>query len=397
MAKKTQSKPKALTRKQLSRREKESRQQRYVMIGVGAVLVVVVIIFMVGFFVEKIHKPAQPIAMVNGEGLRTDTYQHRVEYSRLIQASFIDRLEFQRNQLLSETEDEETASFLEEYTNQQIEQTRSEALQIPQNVLEDMIEEEIMQQELERRGLTVTEQELESDIQRQIGYDPNPPTPVPTPITATESMTTTPIPPTPPMTLEQFQQEYQARLQTAKEIGLSEKEYRDIYKGYVMRDKLIEEFVKEQPTTAEQVHAYHILATDDVTITKALERLEAGDDFSEVARDLSEDPGSAAQGGDLGWFARGQMVEEFGNVAFSLEPGEVSDVFTTTYGSHIVKVVEKDPQRPLDEESIRQRAEQAFNEWLAEQKKSEGIERFWSAEKVPTMRPNIEQIFRGDY
>lgn len=69
-----------------------------------------------------------------------------------------------------------------------------------------------------------------------------------------------------------------------------------------------------------------------------LERITAGEDFAELAREFSGDPGSAALGGDLGWFRRGRMVREFEEAAFSLADGQVSDVVRSDFGFHIIKV-----------------------------------------------------------
>lgn len=120
----------------------------------------------------------------------------------------------------------------------------------------------------------------------------------------------------------------------------------------------------------EQVRVSHILigtppGEDDPdarrTATEILGRIRAGEDFGELARQYSEDPGSAARGGDLGFFGRGQMVPEFETVAFSLEPGEVSDLVRTDYGFHIIKGVattgaSEDPRRPIAEYQVRHEA-----------------------------------------
>lgn len=72
-----------------------------------------------------------------------------------------------------------------------------------------------------------------------------------------------------------------------------------------------------------------------------LARLEAGEDFAVLAEELSDDPGSAAAGGDLGYFSRGQMVAEFDEVAFELEVGTHSDLVRTSYGIHIIQVEDR--------------------------------------------------------
>lgn len=69
-----------------------------------------------------------------------------------------------------------------------------------------------------------------------------------------------------------------------------------------------------------------------------LERVRAGEDFAELAREFSDDPGSAQLGGDLGWFRRGRMVREFEDAAYQLLPGEVSGVVETDFGFHIIKM-----------------------------------------------------------
>ena len=76
-------------------------------------------------------------------------------------------------------------------------------------------------------------------------------------------------------------------------------------------------------------------------VQSALDEIRLGGDFAAVARRVSEDPGSAAQGGDLGCFPRGRMVPEFDNAAFALSAGEVSDVVRTSFGYHVIKAVSR--------------------------------------------------------
>jgi parvulin-like peptidyl-prolyl isomerase len=106
---------------------------------------------------------------------------------------------------------------------------------------------------------------------------------------------------------------------------------------------------RERFSQPEQVHARHILIkvatdADDATRQAARERIEAiaveaqgGADFAELATQHSEGP-TAAKGGDLGVFGRGQMVKPFEQVAFTLEPGAVSEPVETVFGYHVIKV-----------------------------------------------------------
>ena len=105
----------------------------------------------------------------------------------------------------------------------------------------------------------------------------------------------------------------------------------------------------EQYSTPEQVRASHILlkteGKDDATVkAKAqdiLKQAKAGADFGELAKKYSEDDGTAKSGGDLDYFTRGKMVPEFDEVAFTLQPGQLSDVVKSQFGYHIIKVTDK--------------------------------------------------------
>ncbi len=128
----------------------------------------------------------------------------------------------------------------------------------------------------------------------------------------------------------------------------------------VTDQEIIEEWNREQK--GELVEASHILFAVNDPSTEAqvrakaeavLNRIRAGEDFAELARVNSEDPGSAQQGGYLGSFPRGQMVREFEDAAFSLPPGQVSGLVKTQYGFHIIKVLKREsPSLEANRESV---------------------------------------------
>ena len=107
----------------------------------------------------------------------------------------------------------------------------------------------------------------------------------------------------------------------------------------------------DQYSTPEQVRASHILlkteGKDDAAVKakaeEILKQAKAGADFGELAKKNSEDEGSAKNGGDLDFFTRGRMVPEFDAVAFTLQPGQISDVIKSQFGYHIIKVTDKKP------------------------------------------------------
>jgi peptidyl-prolyl cis-trans isomerase C len=136
-------------------------------------------------------------------------------------------------------------------------------------------------------------------------------------------------------------------------------------KAAVKPEQLADFYAKnpDQFKQPERVHASHILigvpkgadaaakAQARAKAEQVLKDVKAGKDFATLAKENSQDPGSAPNGGDLGFFQPGQMVGPFNEAAFSLAPGAVSDIVETEFGFHIIKVAEKQAPRaiPLDE------------------------------------------------
>ncbi len=124
---------------------------------------------------------------------------------------------------------------------------------------------------------------------------------------------------------------------------------------------------KEQFWTPEMVRASHIVKNVDEStpedvareaIGKVREKLNNGADFAELADRYSDCPGS---GGDLGYFAPGQMVDEFDKVVFALKPGETSGIFRTMFGFHIARVHERKPAAARTLAEVREEIEQALH------------------------------------
>jgi peptidyl-prolyl cis-trans isomerase C len=95
--------------------------------------------------------------------------------------------------------------------------------------------------------------------------------------------------------------------------------------------------------TKEQVYLYNILVETEEVAQDILGKLKAGGDFIEIAKEKSTGP-SAAQGGDLGYVSKGDLIPEIENVVFALEIGNISDIIKSEYGFHILKVTDKKPE-----------------------------------------------------
>ena len=138
----------------------------------------------------------------------------------------------------------------------------------------------------------------------------------------------------------------------------------------------------ERVTDTDQVRVSHILVSvgspeeESAARTRAqglLSQLRAGADFAQLARENSQDPVSAAAGGDLGFFGRGKMMPEFEQAAFALKPGELSELVVTPFGYHVIRGIfnpdhhEGDVRRPIAEYEVRREEAETQAEKLAEE------------------------------
>ena len=158
---------------------------------------------------------------------------------------------------------------------------------------------------------------------------------------------------------------------------------------------------KEKFKQPEQVKASHILieVKDGATeaekkaarqkIEAILKKVKAGEDFAKLAQENSQCP-SSSQGGDLGFFGRGQMVPPFETAAFALKPGAVSDIVETQFGYHIIKVTDKKAESTVAYETVKEqisqrlkatKTQEAVSRYVAELEKGAKIERMQAEPK----------------
>jgi len=151
--------------------------------------------------------------------------------------------------------------------------------------------------------------------------------------------------------------------------------------------KKVYEDASKQISGEQEVHARHILVETEDEAKAVKAELDKGADFAELAKKKSKDPG-ASDGGDLGFFTKDQMVPEFSTVAFSLEPGKISDPVKTQFGWHIIKVEEKRNRKPPEFDQVKGQIEtyvtrKAQADYVAKLRDSAKIERMDQAANTP--------------
>jgi parvulin-like peptidyl-prolyl isomerase len=209
-------------------------------------------------------------------------------------------------------------------------QGQAQLAQEKQLALDGMIDDMLMAQEAAKQGVTVTDAEVDAALQeiiKQIGSQ------------------------------AAFEQLLQKSGQTLADA-------RALQKTQMLNNKMRDRVVGTIQTV-EQIHARHILVDSQATAQALLAQIQAGADFGQVAQQSSRDTLTKANGGDLGWFARGTLVsKELEDAAFALQPGQISGVVQSAFGYHLIQVLERDPARKLEGDQLLKVQQQAMENWL---------------------------------
>ena len=405
-------------RKLQARHAREARQTRVLYSALGGVAALILLVLAIGYYQENIGKLNAPIAKVNGVDLSVREFQARTRYQS---ASLISQFNSLQSNFAQMGNDPSMA-FLQQYFQQQATSLVNEILSLPRNELERMIEDELVRQEAARRKIVVTTDEVDEEVEREFGYFRATPTPTvgPSPtatatstptktptlaptatatakptgtitpttptVTPTLGPTETPEPTATPLSLLAYQDRKKKFVESLAKSNISETDFRRLIEASVLRNKLQTALGNEVATSGEQVQARHILFKTYEDAVKAQARLAKGEDFATLAKELSEDTGSKEDGGNLGWFGRGQMIKEFEDAAFALPVNQVSTPITSTYGVHLIQKTGAEANRPYDETTLAQKKNAALTEWLnkAAIDPKNQIERFYKDEHVPT-------------
>ncbi|MDD5219228.1 MAG: peptidylprolyl isomerase [Candidatus Bipolaricaulis sp.] len=207
-------------------------------------------------------------------------------------------------------------------------------LEMEVQALENLVTQVIVDDEIARRGITVSDDEASAEFDRQFKeYLAS------QGLTEEEYVAKELAPRN--LTLSQFREQARGTIRTQL---INQELQRAVAGPIEISDEDLEAYWFENRATydiEEQVRASHILVATEQSASEVLAALDSGADFAALAMERSSDTGSAAKGGDLGWFGRGQMVEAFEQAAFALAKGERSGVVQTNYGYHIILVVDR--------------------------------------------------------
>ncbi len=363
------------TKKEIAYSRRDARQNRIVLLSVIGLAMVIVAILAFGLIQELLIKPNRPVARVNGNDVRADLYQDLVTYYRYNQYRTIANLQDALANLQASPEDNE---FLISFYEQQLIQLQSELTAVPDTALEILIEDELIREKADEEKIVVTQQDAELSIEAELRQALEQPQ---EPITGTETL---PEPtPVPQSDVDEF---YASILDN---ITISKKSFEEIRRRELLRNQVQELLASQVVTTGLVVHPQIIQTETEEEAIAAQERIEAGEEFSIVAQEVSTDTLSVENGGDLGWVAEGQVSARYGqaleDAVFGLPVGGELHIVQSGEMFYVVQILERDENGPLPESILSQRQSSALNDWLEERKNSPGveIERLLTEDQIP--------------
>lgn len=380
------------------------------------VLVFLALVLAVGLTVEYIVNPSRPVATVNDERITLREWQNRVRYER---AQLIDYIES-----IYELFGEDPNQVLQ-FAGQQVNLlARGNAQVLGNQVLQQMIDEELIRQEAEARGASVTDQDVQARIETFFNYyggaatrPPEPtatvmPTPSVTPIlpagegtdpaapTATPAPTSTPPPTATPVSAEGFTELFNDEMSRLSAAGVDESLYRSIVAAQVYREALQDDLGADVAAEAEQANVLFISYATESEALQGLADVAVGDFLTvwNTVRSSARVTITQPLANEVAWATLETMTARVGegvaNQAFELPVGTVSEIVPSilndgTERYFIIQVTGREV-RPLPESTIDTEKSTRLNTWLEEARLSGGVTLFplWE-ERVPE-RPALD-------
>jgi len=367
-----------LTKKQIARSRKETRQLRIIWSVVAALGVVILAVLVFALIQELVVVPNKAVAVVDGTKVSVNDYEDLLTYRRYSLHNAIASLEYQLTLLDTSTEE---GQFLSSYYGQQVEQYQAYLGYASDSALDEMIEDALIQKKAKEAGLSVTLDEaresIRADVESSLASQASS-------ITTTETISEpTPVPTSiPAATIDETLQAYLTNM------GLSASSFERLVQRSLLRTKVSDLLASQVVSTGLMIHVQLIVTDTQEVADTTKQRIEAGEDFATMAKGVSGESQVQENGGDLGWLAVDQLTSSYGadlaNAATSQELGTLA-VVESNGQFYVLRVVERNENGTLPDSVISSRKSSALTDWLAAQTEALGdkIQRLLQSSQIP--------------
>jgi len=367
-----------LTKKQIARSRKETRQLRIIWTVVAAFGVVILAVLLFAVIREMIVVPSAGVAVVDGAKIPVKDYEDLLTYRRYSLHNAIYNLQYQLSLLDKSTEE---GQFLSSYYEQQSQYYQSTLDLASENALDELIEDVLIAQKAKEAGLSVTleeaRQQIRTDVENSLASQASS-------ITTTETISgPTPVPTSIPAA--QIDETLQAYL---KNMGLSASSFERLVQRSLLRNKVSDLLASQVLSTGLMIDLQLIVTDTQEVADSAMQRIQAGEDFAAVAKEVSGESQVQENGGALGWLAVDQLTSRFGaDLADAVSNQEIGTLAVVPSNGqfYVIRVVERNENGTLPDDVISQRKSNALGEWLTAQIEALGskIQRKLQSSQIP--------------
>jgi len=358
------------TKKHVARADLERRQRRLIIALMIAIGIIVIVLVGAGIYDTYFVKPYESVAVVNGEEIHAGLFETRVRWA---QRTLVAQMGSQIELLNAFADEPELTQTLQEQILELQAQLSNPAL-LAQDVFDQMITEAVFRQEAERRGITVSADEIDNTIYELFDFFPDgTPTPLPTSGGETseegESGSTEVPQPIPTVyTRENYDEDYKNFVDSLRDFRIKEADFRDLVRNQLLQAKVQEAFQAEMdiPENEEQVLVQHLIVQDEAVAEEVFQRYEDGQPWEDLVLEYSEDTSTNENAGEIGWLSLGDLQSQFGQqgiVVFTSPLGEVIGPIESSIGFHLI-IVNGREDRPLSEFVLERLTQTNFGNWV---------------------------------
>lgn len=400
-----------------SRAERESEIQRTVLIGTTIAIAIAAVVLGVAFVIDQLINPSRVVASIGDQSISVREFQEEVRIERVIDnQQILNDVNFYVEAGIFGDEVEAVNALYQNDPNiRELVDGFSANDQYGLRVLNTLIENRIVRQEAEARGITVTDEQVDEQIRRLFRFTPVEETdpeatpepevtatitptpfvsPTPTftpepttevPMTATPTLQFTPAPTitalptlTPDEQLTAFNDDVESLYtRMSRDAGVSRERVRQYFEILALREAIARDMFGER-TTLVWANTRHIIVDSEEKARDIYEALLNGESFASLAAANGTD-GTAQRGGELGWLNTELGIDPtFGEKARTLPIGEISEPFQTDFGWHVMQVREREDREATTDE-VDSVLQTQFSKWLEETRNNSNYETsdFW--------------------
>lgn len=361
-------------------RPKDTEAQTRKIVLWGSFITLLLVVLLVGAAVLQIFvlEPNRAVASVGGQNITVSQLQKAMRMNLNSSYNQYSNMQNAVVQLQQQSQNDETSGFLLQLYQQQMQQVGAQITTdaVASGALDSLINEQLIRQEAKKRGITVSADEVQKELESVFGYYPVPLTPFPTSTPAPVVAGATPAPTTEPqaqptsVSQADYQTKYESAVKYFDSLGLGVDGLRGSYEVKLLSQKLQDALGKDVPTSAPAYQFDYLSFNAEADAQKALEQLNSGAAFSQLisATNAITQPAVIGNGASLDWTSKYEVSSQFGaEILPALDAAALNKptgIVTSTLGGFNIFLVKGRDTRPLSASELQTQQQKPYTDWI---------------------------------